>query len=371
MSKNPTRMVKLKLYVSLVLLTFLVIGLAVVGMRTILDPGRLAVFNQSGLAHPAILVWAAYTVVGALLMAPPRTFVIGNVMLLANNVFIIGVYVTIGSLGGAAGEAAAMGFPIFLLWAGHPYTQWKRLRSAPGRLPEGDRGEDVPGREPMKCILLGGSGEVGGAVAKALVESDVCSRLTLLGRRAVDSVQDGPKVEQVVVDTGADDFEEVVKKTAQGHDVAISCLGIGTGTNSMSEEQMMAIEVHLMGKYTQGCKAAGIEIFEFLSAVGVKEKWAKSRIKGLRVGGKKYKTVLETGFEKLAIFKPGMIVGNAHTPRWITVFTGLIPDALGWGNIRQDALAQAFVAHLEKRVATQNDPVVLYGNKEMKRLLAK
>lgn len=147
----------------------------------------------------------------------------------------------------------------------------------------------------MKCILLGGSGEVGGAVARALIESDVCARLTLLGRSAVASLQDETKVDQVVVDTSAADFEEVVRKTAKGHDVAISCLGIGSGTNSMTEEQMMEIEVHLMRKYARGCKAVGIEIFELLSAVGVKEKRADSRIKALRVGGKKYKTVLEVG----------------------------------------------------------------------------
>ena len=131
----------------------------------------------------------------------------------------------------------------------------------------------------------------------------------------------------------------------------------------------MEIEVNMLGKYARGCKAAGIEIFELLTAVGIKETHADSRIKAFRVMGKKHKAVLEVGFEKLAVFKPGMIVGNAHTPRWITIFTRVIPDSLGWGNIRQDEVTRAFVAHLEKRVASQNEPVVSYGNKEMKRLL--
>jgi len=221
----------------------------------------------------------------------------------------------------------------------------------------------------MKCILFGGSGEVGGAVAHALIKSDLCSQLTMLGRRAVPAMQDEAKVEQMVVDTTAADFEEVVKEKAQGHDVAISCIGIGSGTMSMSEEQIMEVEVHMVGKYARGCKAAGIEIFELLTAVGSKETQATSRIMPFRVLGKKHKTVVEVGFEKLAIFKPGMIVGNAHTPHWITYLTGLIPDSLGWGNIRQDEVARAFVAHLGKRVATQNQPVVSYGNKEMKLLL--
>jgi uncharacterized protein YbjT (DUF2867 family) len=218
-------------------------------------------------------------------------------------------------------------------------------------------------------MLFGGSGEVGGAVARALIESDACSRLTLLGRRAVTTVQDEAKVEQIVVDTSAAGFEEVVRDQAQGHDVGISCIGIGSGTAWMSEAQMMEVEVNMLGKYARGCKAAGIEIFELLTAVGIKESHADSRFKGFRVIGKKHKTVLEVGFEKLAVFKPGMIVGNAHTPRWITYFTGLLPDSVGWGNIHQDEVARAFAAHLEKRVAAQNEPVVSYGNKEMKALI--
>lgn len=221
----------------------------------------------------------------------------------------------------------------------------------------------------MKCILFGGSGEVGGAVARELIKSDACSQLTMLGRRAVTTMQDEAKVEQIVVDTSSADFEEVVKEKAQGHDVAISCIGIGSGSTSMSEEHMMEIEVNMLGKYARGCKAAGVEIFELLTAVGIKETSANSRIKAFRVMGKKYKAVLEVCFEKLAVFKPGAIVGNAHTPRWITFFTRIIPDSLGWGNIRQDEVARAFVAHLEKRAALQNEPVVSYGNKEMKWLI--
>ena len=221
----------------------------------------------------------------------------------------------------------------------------------------------------MNCILFGGSGEVGGAVARELLKSDVCSKLTMLGRRALASMQDEAKVDQVVVDTSSPNFKEIVKEIAKGHDIAISCIGIGSGTTSMSEEQMIEVEVNMLGKYARGCKAGGIEVFELLTAVGINENHALSRIKGFRVMGKKYKAVLEVGFEKLAVFKPGMIVGNAHTPRWLTVLTRVIPDSIGWGNIRQKEVAQAFVAHLEKIVAIQNEPVVSYGNKEMKLLI--
>ncbi len=221
----------------------------------------------------------------------------------------------------------------------------------------------------MKCILLGGSGEVGGAVVRELLQSELCSQLTLLGRRAVAGVDDAAKVRQIVVDTSTAEFEQVVRDAARDHDVAISCIGIGSGSASMTEAQMLAVEVELLGRFARGCKAAGIENFELLTAVGVNQRSADSKIKYLRVLGKKLNTVVELGFEKLAVFKPGMIVGNAHTPRWMTPLTGLIPDALGWGNIHQDELARAFVAHLEKRASTQQVPIVSYGNKEMKQLI--
>jgi len=223
--------------------------------------------------------------------------------------------------------------------------------------------------EPMKCILFGGSGEVGGAVARELLRSNVCSQLTMIGRRTVASLQNEAKVKQFVVESGSPDFEETVKELAQGHDAGISCIGIGSGTASMSEEQMMEVEVTMVGSFARGCKAAGIEIFELLTAVGVKETRANSGIKYFRVLGKKYKTVLETGFNKLAVFKPGVIVGNAHTPHWVTYFTRLVPDSFGWGNIRQDDVARAFVAHLEKKAEFQKQPVAAYGNKEMKQLI--
>ena len=222
----------------------------------------------------------------------------------------------------------------------------------------------------MKCIIFGGSGEVGGAVARELLKSNVCSQLTMIGRRTVASVQKEAKVKQFVVDTTSPDFEKIVKEIAQGHDVGISCIGIGSGSALMSEKQMIEVEVTMLGKYARGCKAAGIEIFELLTAVGVKETSANSKFKYFRVLGKKYKSVLEVGFDKLAVFKPGIIVGNAHTPRWITYFTRLIPDSFSWGNILQEEVAQAFVTHLEKKVVFQKQSVIAYGNKEMKLLIS-
>ena len=64
----------------------------------------------------------------------------------------------------------------------------------------------------MKCILFGSSGEVGGAVASELIRSDVCSHLTMIGRRVITTLQDESKIRQIVVDINSTGFGNMVKK---------------------------------------------------------------------------------------------------------------------------------------------------------------
>jgi hypothetical protein len=58
--------------------------------------------------------------------------------------------------------------------------------------------------------------------------------------------------------------------------------------------------------------------------------------------GLKEDTVLRVGFRSLAIFRPGIIAGNAHTPGYAAWLGRLIPGP--FGTIEQDDIARAFVA---------------------------
>lgn len=221
----------------------------------------------------------------------------------------------------------------------------------------------------MNILLFGGSGEIGGKVLEKLLNNPICTSVTLLLRRELQHFQDHPKVKQVILDTQSVDFPILVEKIATGHDVGISCIGIGSGTLRMSAEEIRAVEVDLVVSFATGCKRAGVEIFELLTAVGSDPSQANSKIKAVRALGLKHKMVVDLRFEKLAIFQPGMIVGNRHTPHWLTFFTRLIPDSMGWGNVHIEELADAFIAHLVKRSKVQTQPVVCYSNLEMKRLI--
>ena len=96
---------------------------------------------------------------------------------------------------------------------------------------------------------------------------------------------------------------------------------------------MRRLELGVVGEFARGCREAGIAQFCLLSAVGSS---ARSRIRYVRVMGMKEDTVRSIGFTRLAIFRPGIIVGNAHTPAWVGWLGSLVPGR--FGNIDQRML---------------------------------
>ena len=62
----------------------------------------------------------------------------------------------------------------------------------------------------------------------------------------------------------------------------------------------------------------------------------------MRVMGLKEQEVQGVGFQRLAIFRPGIIAGNVHTPRCVAWLGRLMPGR--FGTIEQDDIGRAFVA---------------------------
>jgi len=106
-----------------------------------------------------------------------------------------------------------------------------------------------------------------------------------------------------------------------------------------SEEELKALEIGVVGGFARGCHVGGITQFALLSVAG---STATSRIRYARIMGLKEETVQGVGFKRLAIFRPGIIAGNAHTPRYAAWLGRLIPGR--FGTIEQDDIARAFVA---------------------------
>ncbi|MGV3624991.1 MAG: hypothetical protein ACO1OB_29495 [Archangium sp.] len=213
----------------------------------------------------------------------------------------------------------------------------------------------------FRAIVIGGTGQVGGALIRALVSEPSCSRVVMVNRRKSKDALD-PKVRQVVMDTGSAEFESQVTaltKSLEGRVVAASCVGVGAGSNTWTEEQLKALELGVVGAFARGVRAAGVEHFGLLSAVGSNP---KSSFKYIRVMGLKEDAVKAIGFKRLALFQPGIIGGNVHTPKVVDWLGKLIPGR--FGTVHQDDIGRAFVAEFVKQ--SEATGVAQYENDAMK-----
>lgn len=219
---------------------------------------------------------------------------------------------------------------------------------------------------PFRVLIIGGTGQVGAAVVRALVAEPPCAEVVMVNRKATSLTADH-HLRQVILDTASVQFPAEVTKLALGMAArgeavyGASCAGVGKGSLKWSEEELKALEIGVVGGFARGCHAAGVSRFALLSAAG---STAKSRIRYARIMGLKEETVREVGFKTLAIFRPGIIAGNAHTPGYAAWLGRLIPGP--FGTIEQDDIGRAFAAGF-----ISNSPpngVVYLDNAAMKRM---
>lgn len=215
----------------------------------------------------------------------------------------------------------------------------------------------------FRILVAGGTGQVGSAWVAALRACESCLEVVMVNRRQIPLDVD-PRLRQVVMDTGAESFAAEITKlarilTAQVEPVyAASCLGIGKGSQQWSEEDIKKLEIGVVGAFARGCLAAGIERFGLLSAAGSS---AKSRIRYARIMGEKEDAVRSLGFKRLAIYRPGIIAGNVHTPGYLALLGRFIPGS--FGTIDQVDIGRAFVTEL----LHGQDGTTILGNAAMKR----
>jgi uncharacterized protein YbjT (DUF2867 family) len=215
------------------------------------------------------------------------------------------------------------------------------------------------------AMILGGTGQVGGAAVAELLAIPQCREVVMVTRKPIAARS---RVRNVVLDTAATDFAERTAALArdvlsQGPVSAVSCVGVGSGSMRWSEEELQRLELGIVGGFARGCHDAGVEQFCLLSAAGSS---ARSRFRYVRIMGMKEDTVRNIGFTRLAIFRPGIIVGNAHTPAWVGWLGSLVPGP--FGNIDQRILGRSIAAEIA--LYSQEAGEVTRENAAMKKLAA-
>lgn len=216
----------------------------------------------------------------------------------------------------------------------------------------------------FRVVIIGGTGQVGAAVVRALVAEPSCAEVVMVNRKS-SPLTANPRLRQVIMDTAAAQFPEEVTKLARsmvelGDPVyGASCVGVGSGSRKWSEAELKALEIGVVGGFARGCHAGGVARFALLSAVG---STSKSWIRYVRVMGLKEEAIQSIGFKRLAIFRPGIIGGNVHTPGYVAWLGRLIPGR--FGTIEQDDIGRAFAAEFVDSSAPNG--VVYLENAAMK-----
>ena len=118
------------------------------------------------------------------------------------------------------------------------------------------------------AIILGGTGQVGGAAVEELLAIPECREVVMITRKPIAARS---RVRNVVLDTGAANFAEHTAALArgvlsQGPVSAVSCVGVGSGSMRWSEEELQRLELGVVGAFARGCHDVGIAQFCLLSA---------------------------------------------------------------------------------------------------------
>ncbi|XP_072045737.1 oxidoreductase HTATIP2-like [Amphiura filiformis] len=214
------------------------------------------------------------------------------------------------------------------------------------------------------AFVVGYTGETGKALVKTLANTKVFSKVTLIGRRQVEYEEDMLKdfnVEQKVVDF--DKLDESAD-VFQGHDVGFCCMGTTRGKAGV--EGFKKVDRDYVLKTAELAKSGGTTHFHLVSSQGAD---ANSSLLYPQVKGQVEDTVKEMGFEKLSIYRPGLLMCDRKESRageWVLrkMLAPVEYAAPGLATTPTSTLAKAMI---HATAAPQPEPFLLYNGKAIHR----
>lgn len=218
----------------------------------------------------------------------------------------------------------------------------------------------------VKVFVLGYTGETGKALVKQLTCDSYFSSIVLIGRRQVElqdlQITDESRFTQRVIDfENVDKFEEDFK----GCDVGFCC--IGTTRGKAGPDQFVKVDRDYVVNSARVAKKAGCSHFQLVSSTGANK---NSFILYSRTKGEVEEMLKDVSFERLSIYRPGMLLGKRQERRpgesfvkvLMTPFNKLFPSL---GSVHFDVLAKAMINNTKKQTT---DSVETFSNQEIHRL---
>ena len=221
----------------------------------------------------------------------------------------------------------------------------------------------------FKAIIIGGTGATGKQLLNQLISNQNCDLVTSIGRRPV---LDGEKNDKLV-DTVVESLFKLssTEKHWKDNDVFFNCIGT-TRQRAGGPKEFINVESGISNEAAKMAENAKIPHASLISAKGANHKiWAKDWIHPLlymKTIGQKEQTIISNfSFNKVSIFKPGMLIRLMGKQTWFEHFS----ESKGFG-LRVDILASAMM-HDAERVKLglgEKSPQFFIGNNHIKGSLA-
>ncbi|XP_050969891.1 oxidoreductase HTATIP2 [Labeo rohita] len=195
------------------------------------------------------------------------------------------------------------------------------------------------------CFVLGASGETGKALLKEIVERNIFSKITLIGRRQLTFEDKAYEnlVQKVVDFEKLDEYAEAF----QGHDVGYCCLG--TTKAKAGAEGFVRVDHDYVLKSAELAKAGGCSHFHLESSKGADK---TSSFLYLKTKGQVEAEIEDLGFERFSIYRPAVLLVNREESRpaeWVAQkFLGAFSSVFPTMSIPITAVARAMVVNTLK-----------------------
>ncbi|MBC8256568.1 MAG: NAD(P)H-binding protein [Candidatus Marinimicrobia bacterium] len=218
-----------------------------------------------------------------------------------------------------------------------------------------------------KAVVIGGTGATGQQLIKQLLENDKWGQITSIGRKPVLNGKRHDKLQDIVIESLYD--LSSTKKLWKGNDVFFNCIGT-TRKRAGSAKEFIKVEAGISMEAAKMASNAKISHASLVSASGANHnQWAKEWIHPLlyiRTIGQKEQTVIKNDFDRVSIFKPGMLIRLMENGNWIE----RIMKSKGLG-LRVDDLALAMVYDAENKngLSELDSSVVYLSNENIKSLI--
>ena len=219
-----------------------------------------------------------------------------------------------------------------------------------------------------KAVVIGGTGATGQHLIKQLLLNDKWEQITSIGRKPVLNGEKHDKLQDIVLETLFDlsSTEEIWK----GNDVFFNCIGT-TRKRAGSAKIFIDIEAGISMEAAKIASLARITHASVVSASGANHnQWAKDWIHPLlyiRTIGQKEQTVIKNQFDRVSIFRPGMLIRLMDNESWVE----RIIKSKGLG-LRVDDLASAMIYDAENKneISEKDSSVTYLGNENIKTLIS-